>query len=370
MSGGPSSSNTSISFEGLEGSSLTIGGSGFATNACQNMVRIGSEGHICAISSSTATSISCTVNGNPGGEIAPMESLNNMAISINVLNQGEAIFNVPNPDMVKFQLYPKISSSNIAEGSWAGGSLFVLTGSGLIPRGGKEAVLVIFGEEGSQKSCAIVDIAYDYISCLVPDFTASQDELTVPISLQMGYSSQVPEMAAALTFTFKSSLISTADSMSPTTVQGATDITITGTKLGSSTTNIQVFAQSVTVSGRRRRRSLEPEEKEDEEEDEEEMHKWWKQPGIKFGKDKKPVFRCLHGDECKYDKVTANVEVQNQERTKRSVGETEWLLEQEAEDDELTTFAICESEVEDPDEPLECMLRLAQISGLEELSSR
>ena len=56
-------------------------------------------------------------------------------------------------------------------GSWAGGYLYVVSGFGLVPFGGLETVTVTFGEAPYSMACAIVDVSFDYISCLVPDFT-------------------------------------------------------------------------------------------------------------------------------------------------------------------------------------------------------
>jgi hypothetical protein len=241
------------------------------------------------------------VAGNPGGDTTPLESLTSQKVGVNILNQGEALFNVQNPNEAKFRLYPKITSASLAEGSWAGGSLLVLSGSGLIPRGGSEAILVIFGEEGgSQKSCAIVDIAFDYISCLVPDFTdlkGAQTDLEVPVTLQMGYQSEAPTIASPLKFNYRESLLATADSMSPGAVSGNTEITVTGTNFGSTASDIQVFAQNqgVTIGHGttgitgRRKRSIE--EEEIAEITPEELHKWWYQRGINMDTNGKPLFR-------------------------------------------------------------------------------
>ena len=79
---------------------------------------------------------------------------------------------------------------SLAEGGWAGGSILTLTGTGLLPAGGSGAVLVILGEEGRQKSCSILSVNYTAISCVVPDYSDLQGadtDLTVPVTLEMGY---------------------------------------------------------------------------------------------------------------------------------------------------------------------------------------
>ena len=95
--------------------------------------------------------------------------------------------------------------------------------------------------------------------------------------------------------------LATAVQLQPTTVEGTTEITITGTNFGSSTDEIQVFATTkvpvavsgvVPLSGRRRKRSVvEENDDEDNEDNSPELHKWWYQKSVTFGTDKKPKFR-------------------------------------------------------------------------------
>ena len=252
--------NSSVPSWGFEDSELTISGSGFSSTECQNQISVGGD-HKCQVSSASPTSIVCNVRGNPGGDVAPLESLNNNEISVNILNQGVAVMKVDNPETAKFRLYPQISSQSLAEGSWAGGSVVSFSGTGLVTRGGKEAVLVIFGEEGFQKSCAIISVSYTEISCLVPDFRDLQGldtDKTVPVVIEMGFMSENPVVSAPLTFTFKQSLLATADSMTPSSVSANTAITITGTNLGSDVSKVQVFAQApeLSLNQLRRKRSL------------------------------------------------------------------------------------------------------------------
>ena len=179
--------------------------------------------------------------------MAPLNSLENTPVTVNVLNQGVAIMSIPNPDMAKFRLYPKISGQSITEGSWAGGSVISFTGTGLVPKGGKKAIFVIFGEEGAQMSCRVIEATYTQLSCLVPDYSSlkgiSADQ-SVPITIEMGYMSENPVVASDLTFTYKESLMATADSMTPTAVTADTVVTITGANFAS-INNLGMFLLSI-----------------------------------------------------------------------------------------------------------------------------
>ena len=110
---------TAAPLEGFDTSELTISGAGFSDNACQNEVTIGDNGK-CTVTAASASEIVCTVDGS--GDM-PLESLKPAKITVNILNAGNAVFNVADPSTTKFNLVPKIDSANIASGSWAGGSL-------------------------------------------------------------------------------------------------------------------------------------------------------------------------------------------------------------------------------------------------------
>ena len=102
-------------------------------------------------------------------------------------------------------------------GSWAGGYLYIISGFGLSPFGGKDTVRVTFGEPGYSMSCAIVDVAFDYISCLVPDFTSFKGDFTrkvVPVTVNLGYDQKEPvKELDQLSYTYDDALTASADSM-------------------------------------------------------------------------------------------------------------------------------------------------------------
>ena len=151
--------NNSVLFWGFEDSELTITGSCFSSIDCQNKITIGHDRHQCVVREATPTSLKCNIKGNPGN-INPLESLEILDITVNVFNQGKAFMNLPYPQMATFRLYPKLESNDLKEGSWGGGSVLTLSGHGLLPNGGIEAVQVIFGEPGTEKSCTIIVVEY------------------------------------------------------------------------------------------------------------------------------------------------------------------------------------------------------------------
>ena len=329
---------------------------------------------MCDVTAATSTSLVCNIKGNPGGNIPSLESLQNVQVTVNVLNQGVAVMNLPNPDLAKFRLYPQISAQSITEGSWAGGSILSFTGTGLIPKGGKEAILIIVGEFGAQKSCAIIEATYTQLSCLVPDFSdlkGADADMTVPIQIEMGYMRENPVATSQLTFTYKESLVATATGMSPTTVTADTEVTITGTNFGTDASQVRVYAK-VPGTTSRRKRSIQPLEVEPAPK-KQEMHKFWSQNGISKDENGKPKFRCVGSNNCEFDEITKNYETEQlPNRAKRSAEEEEMMRALEEKDDYELTMLICETEDEDEEEPnaMLCAQRLNSIHSSTSLSRK
>ena len=359
--------NSSVPSWGFEDSELTITGSGFSSTQCQNEITVGDDSFKCEVSSASSSSLVCNIKGNPGGDVTPLNSLENTPVTVNVLNQGVAIMSIPNPDMAKFRLYPKITSQSINEGSWAGGSVISFTGTGLVPKGGKEAILVIFGEEGAQMSCSVIEATYTQLSCLVPDYSSLKGinaDQSVPITIEMGYMRENPVVVSDLSFTYKESLMVTADSMTPTAVTAATAVTITGANFGSDASLVRVFARLPGMSSRRRR-SVEAPVTEPAPAPEEKLHKFWNQNSIAKDEQGMPKFKCIGGKSCDFDKVTQKIEVEAPPREKRSVDEEEYLMALEEEDDYKLTMMICSPEDEELDETqtFNCAKRLEKLSN-------
>ena len=367
--------NSSVPSWGFEDSELTITGSGFSSTQCQNEITVGDDSFKCEVSSASSSSLVCNIKGNPGGNVTPLNSLENTPVTLNVLNQGVAIMSIPNPDMAKFRLYPKITSQSINEGSWAGGSVISFTGTGLVPKGGKEAILVIFGEEGSQMSCSVIEATYTQLSCLVPDYSSLKGinaDQSVPITIEMGYMRENPVVVSELSFTYKESLMVTADSMTPTAVTAATAVTITGANFGSDASLVRVFARLPGMSSRRRR-SVEAPVTEPAPAPEEKLHKFWNQNSIAKDEQGMPKFKCIGGKSCDFDKVTQKIEVEAPPREKRSVDEEEYLIALEEEDDHKLTMMICspeEDEELDETQTFNCAKRLEKLSNKNSPSRR
>ena len=326
---------TSLPLEGFNGAELTIAGSGFSANSCQNVITIGDNGK-CTVTSASATEIVCDVDGSGA---TPFESLKAAKINVNVLNSGSAILNVADPNTGKFNLVPKVSAVNAESGSWAGGNLYVLSGSGLVPFGGQATVFVTFGEAPYSMGCTIVEVAFDYISCMVPDFTSYKGDLTektVPVTVNLGYDQVAPILENGnITYTYDDSMTASATAMSPSAISTSETITISGENFGSSA---RVFLRSKSAARMRVRRAAPSRPEEVHHVEKREVNEFW----MNFAGSETPSWRCMHGAACSHEEISAMSEVPT--RYKRETDEhAEDYLQMEADDDASLIYDICAS---------------------------
>ena len=228
-------------------------------------------------------------------------------------------------------------------GSWAGGYLYVISGFGLSPFGGKDTVRVTFGEPGYSMGCTIVDVAFDYISCLVPDFTNYKGDSTrkvVPVTVNLGYDQKEPlKELEQLSYTYDDALTSSADSMTPVQITTSEAITVGGSNFGS---EVRVFLRDKNAPTSRRRRSL-PDLPQllPHEIQKREVHEFW----TRFAEKEEPTWRCLHGTSCNHEDVSFMQS--DLDRKKRELPE-DWdeLQDMEREDDETLLEEICMSDAQ------------------------
>ena len=235
---------------GYGNSELTITGSGFGTESCQNIVMI--QDSACIISSSSAESIVCTVNP------LTITSLEMLSISVNVLNKGQAVKSLTSDTAGSLFVFPKIIETTSMSGSWAGGSILTLKGLGLKP--GDGIVTVNFGVSPYQKSCNVIEILSNEISCVVPGFTDQKvaDSKVVEIEVFISGNMNAPEIdpSVVLEYTFESSLTPTSTITSPSTFSSAINIAVSGEGFGTDSSKVKVYLKSMSMPSTRRRRSI------------------------------------------------------------------------------------------------------------------
>merc|ERR1712106_837006 len=324
---------SSMPLEGFSGAELIITGSGFSDNSCQNEVSIGENGK-CTVSAATASSITCEVDGSGS---PPFESLKPGKINVNVLNAGSAVMEVTDPNTAKFNLVPKVSAVNAVSGSWAGGNLFVLSGSSLVPFGGQATVFVTFGEAPYSMGCTSVEVAFDYISCMVPDFStykSGQASKQVPVAINLGYDQVSPILDNGnVTYTYDDALTASAETMTPSAVSSSEAVVIGGSNFGAS---VKVFLRNKNAASKRRRRSLPALPVLEHETEETSSDDFF----VKLTGKASTPWKCLHGVACDHEAISTMSEEPT--RYRREADPNFWRYEAMAvEDDKSTMEEVC-----------------------------
>ena len=297
------------------GAKVSLTGSGFSDNTCQNVVNIGASK--CLIESASSSELVCLIDGSD----ADIESLDNHGISLNVLNIGKAVLKTESGDSDMY-LMPKIDSANTDTGSWAGGNIFILSGSALMPEGGLETVIITFGEYPYAFGCAVLDITFTSISCVVPDFSSHKGDKTsmsVDITINMGYDSHSPSVTSGqLSYKFTDTLTSKTSSMDASSAVASDVVTVTGENFGDS---VKVYLQKADTARYRRRAQLKKRDISSAhfvELDEGTNHFW------SIISDEPINWRCASGN-CNHEELVGGMASEPSLRRKRSVEEEEEL---------------------------------------------
>merc|ERR1719239_2005518 len=238
------------SMMGFADAELTISGSGFSGVACENVVTVGETD--CAITSAAADSITCDVDS------AAITSLGGHTVSVNVMNNGYAVQKVASDSAGKLYVVPKIDAISPASGSWAGGSILTITGSGLNPTDG--IVTINFGEGAFAMACAIVEVTSTKVACVVPDMRSQKagDEKTVELDMYFGGQMLRAEVDAAVAaeYVFSSALTPSSGSPTPAEFSTSSPIEVSGSGFGTDASAVSVFLTPSGAARMRRRRSI------------------------------------------------------------------------------------------------------------------
>merc|ERR1719239_658627 len=247
ISAAPGNASSMMGFADAE---LTISGSGFSGVACENVVTVGETD--CAITSAAADSITCDVDSSA------ITSLGGHTVSVNVMNNGYAVQKVASDSAGKLYVVPKIDAISPASGSWAGGSILTITGSGLNPTDG--IVTINFGEGAFAMACAIVEVTSTKVACVVPDMRSQKagDEKTVELDMYFGGQMLRAEVDAAVTaeYVFSSALTPSSGSASPAEFSTSSPIEVSGSGFGTDASAVSVFLTPSGAARMRRRRSI------------------------------------------------------------------------------------------------------------------
>ena len=238
------------SMMGFADAELTISGSGFSSVACENVVTVGETA--CTITAAAADSITCDVDSTA------ITSLGGHTVSVNVMNNGYAVQRVESDSAGKLYVVPRIDAISPTSGSWAGGSILTITGSGLNPTDG--IVTINFGEGAFAMACAIVEITSTKVACVVPDMRSQKagDEKTVELDMYFGGQMLRAEVDASVTpeYIFSSALTPSSGSATPAEFSTSSPIEVSGSGFGTDASAVSVFLRASGAARMRRRRSI------------------------------------------------------------------------------------------------------------------
>ena len=196
--------------DGVAPTNLVIQGSNFEHSTDPTTISVTIGGVTCSVTSSTDTSMSCTVTNLPVGS---------NTITILSANIG---YSVPN-NLVTVEGTANIQSINPTEGSTQGETLITITGNGFIDG---DTVVTIDNIE-----CVLESVSLSEVQCYSPPHDAGSFDLQVTSA-----GTQYP----SVTYTYSAAATPTINNLTPTTGFVGTSIVITGTGFSDTTSDNQV----------------------------------------------------------------------------------------------------------------------------------
>ncbi|CAH1247131.1 PKHD1L1 [Branchiostoma lanceolatum] len=197
--------------QGTAGTVLTLQGTGFSIEACENEVLIGE--HQCEVETASADTLTCRVapgNDMPVGTALP--------VSLDVKNRGEALMAAEGT----FALLPIVTSLSPQQGSTEGGTTVTISGSGFTAETDGTAVMI--GSSG----CDVESVSYNEIVCT----TQAASALTRDVVVTQGGSLRAV-CDGDCQFSHRDSSTPRLVSIQPTSASGASNVfTLTGALFG------------------------------------------------------------------------------------------------------------------------------------------
>ncbi|XP_066939677.1 fibrocystin-L-like [Macrobrachium rosenbergii] len=217
------------------GVTLTINGTGFGPQSCQNQVKIGEA--VCTVVTASESLIECKLQSQE-----ELMSIKPYGLQLNVVNRGLAMVDVSNYEKEgKITVVPVVTAFSPAEGSIAGGTKITITGTGLKAFDGKATVSVGSG------TCTVDSVTSTSITCITSPNAAGSYPLQVSIS---AFSIQAESEMVSSTFTYSNSATPTVSSF----VVSGERATISGSLFGSDASKVTV---TLTKASARHKRSVE-----------------------------------------------------------------------------------------------------------------
>jgi hypothetical protein len=196
---------------------ITITGTGFSSNSCENQILIGS--YLCPLTSSSTTQLSCVIGPNSGLDPS-------LAYSIEVLvkNIGLAL----KKDNFQINYFAKVTSLLPIIGSTGGGTNVIISGDGFIP----DRTLIQIGPNvySNGKNAQITNS-----SISLQTLPGDPENFDVYI-----YVKNVLAICESCYFEYSDMITPTVTSISPSSIDSGSLMTIKGSRFGSDMSIVKV----------------------------------------------------------------------------------------------------------------------------------
>ncbi|XP_078617867.1 fibrocystin-L-like isoform X2 [Branchiostoma floridae x Branchiostoma japonicum] len=223
---------------------ITISGSGFGTNNCENVVTIGGYTATCSLNG--ADTLQCNANPHDDDMDDPMTIGTYHVIALSVNNRGDAVTEITRIQDRSFVLLSNVDSVSPALGSLAGGTRVVITGNGF-----SSATQVTVAGQG----CNIVTVTYTQIVCKTSAHQSRKRSTDQNVAGQVAVSQSINGVTVQVTcssncgYTYASSATPTVTAVEPTQVSGAVnELRINGTLFGTDSSNVTITVGSEECS--------------------------------------------------------------------------------------------------------------------------
>lgn len=195
---------------GAAGTILTITGTGFSTNTCENIVLIG-DFYQCPIQSVSTTQIACQIGYSSDLSAATLQS-----VSVRKTRQGDH----SNVGLIQFQFQAQISSISPLQGSIMGGTEVIISGDGFT----MDNTRILVGEI---EYTLLANITYSQIRFFTTVPPQTYLNHMIPIKVFIGTNPAVC-LLNSCSFTWSTVLTPSLSSVNPISITGPQNISITG----------------------------------------------------------------------------------------------------------------------------------------------
>ena len=214
---------------GIPSTVISIHGSGFGTEACQNEILINK--YECVAITTTNNLIECVVDVKDTFQAG----LTFYTVQLNVIDRGDAINEDMTPMGRAYRMVPSITGITRIRGSMEGGTRMTIFGDGFAPKRRRYIGVEIGGAE-----CVIEDYDYRSITCVTSKPALL---LSAEVSVTVNYARHVCE--SWCDFSYNWTETPTVTHVTPREVTGDnTTITIQGDTFGNDTSSV-----TVTIGG-------------------------------------------------------------------------------------------------------------------------